>query len=82
MFILPELLILYQEYGVSIFSVRDFYSVCEFCGSKHNLSWYERRGYVCFEVKKANKKYFRLTFRSVGLCQKYIVKHSLDEVEV
>lgn len=81
MFVPPELLLLYQRYGTSVFSFSEFYDVITQEGSNHNMSWYFRRKYIA-SVRVNGKKRYLLTFKSISLCQNYITKRALGQVNL
>lgn len=85
-----ELVIIFQKHGVSVFSTADFNCALIEAGSRHNTSWYMRRGYIRqvvvrsggMQCRQIDSNMYVLTVKSVTICQDYIIRHALEQVNL
>ena len=90
MYVPYELVLLFQKHGVSFFSTADFNCARAEAGSRHNTSWYMRRGYIRRVVRRyggtqcrqIESNMYVLTAKAVNICQDYIIRHALEQVNL
>lgn len=77
MYVPLELVVLFQNNGTSLFTMIDFNNAIKQEGSRHNMYWYISRGYIQKVALGSVNKYM-LTFKSIKICQDYILRHTLE----